>query len=48
MGFNVMNGKSVLSISLPIKVFDSKSFLEKIAMFMKMAPVYFEKAAEIP
>jgi len=47
MGFNVMHGKSILNISLPIKVFDSKSFLEKIAMFMKMAPYYFEKAAAI-
>ncbi|CDW89867.1 oxysterol binding family protein [Stylonychia lemnae] len=47
MGFNVMHGKSILQISLPIKVFDSKSFLEKIAMFMKMAPHYFEKAAAI-
>ena len=43
-----MHGKSILNISLPIKVFDSKSFLEKIAMFMKMAPSYFEKAAAIP
>jgi len=33
---------------LPIKVFDAKSFLEKIAMFMKMAPIYFEKASAIP
>lgn len=48
MGFNMLNGKSILSISLPIKIFDAKSFLEKIAMFMKMAPHYFEKAAEIP
>lgn len=48
MGFNIVNGKSILSISLPIKIFDAKSFLEKIAMFMKMAPHYFEKAAEIP
>jgi hypothetical protein len=48
MGFNVLHGKSVLNISLPIKVFDAKSFLEKCAMLFKLAPVYFEKAAEIP
>jgi hypothetical protein len=47
MGYNVLNGKSILNVSLPIKVFDSKSFLEKIAMFMKMAPVFFEKASEV-
>lgn len=47
MGFNFLHGKSILSISLPIKIFDSKSFLEKIAMFMKMAPFYFEKAAAV-
>lgn len=43
----MFNGKSILNVSLPIKVFDSKSFLEKIAMFMKMAPVFFEKAHEV-
>lgn len=48
MGSNVLSGKSILNVSLPVKVFDAKSFLEKIAMFMKMAPVYFEKAAAIP
>ena len=42
MGMNVLNGKSILSISLPIKIFDSKSFLEKIALFFKMAPVFIE------
>lgn len=48
MGMNVMSGRSILSVSLPIKIFDSKSFLEKIALFFKMAPVYLEKAADIP
>ncbi len=43
-----MHGNSILHVSLPIKVFDSKSFLEKIALFMKMAPMCFEKAAAIP
>jgi hypothetical protein len=33
---------------LPIKIFDAKSFLEKIATFNKFSPIFFEKAAEIP
>ena len=48
MGSNMLNGKSLLNVSLPIKVFDNKSFLEKMASFMKIAPVFCEKAASIP
>lgn len=48
LGSNIMQGKSLLHVSLPIKVFDAKSFLEKTALFMKTAPFYCEKAAEIP
>jgi hypothetical protein len=33
---------------LPIKIFDSKSLLEKVALFMKTAPFYLDKAADIP
>lgn len=36
-----------MDISLPIKIFDKQSFLEKIANFMKYAPLILEKAAEI-
>jgi hypothetical protein len=30
---------------LPIKVFDSRSFLEKVALFFKTAPIMCEYAA---
>lgn len=40
--------KPITQISLPIKVFDSKSFLEKCALFFKTAPVICERAASIP
>jgi len=43
-----MQGKSLLHVSLPIKVFDSKSFLEKCALFTKTAPFFLEKASLIP
>jgi hypothetical protein len=43
-----MQGKSLTQISLPIKVFDSKSLLEKVALFMKTAPFYLDMAADIP
>jgi hypothetical protein len=43
-----MQGKSLTQISLPIKIFDSKSLLEKVALFMKTAPFYLDMAAEIP
>lgn len=48
LGNNVKNGVSILSISLPIRLFQPKSFLELQAMLFKMAPVFLEKAAEIP
>jgi hypothetical protein len=43
-----MQGKSLVNVSLPIKVFDSKSFLQKCALFMKTAPFFLEKASLIP
>ncbi len=48
LGSNIMQGKSLLHVSLPIKVFEANSFLEKCALFMKTAPFFCEKAAEIP
>ncbi len=44
---NYMQGKSLTQISLPIKIFDSKSLLEKVALFMKTAPFFLDQAAEI-
>lgn len=44
---NLIAGKSIMDISLPIKIFDKQSFLEKISNFMKYAPIFLEKAANI-
>ena len=48
LGSNLIHGKSIIDISLPIKIFEEKSFIEKIAMLQVFAPIYLEKAAGIP
>lgn len=45
---NLVTGKSIINVSLPLKIFEKCSFLEKTANFMKLAPIFFEKAADIP
>ena len=47
MGSNLMKGKSVLSISLPIDVFEPRSNLERYAYSFCFAPIYLEKAAQL-
>lgn len=42
MGSNWLKSKPLTQISLPVKVFDSKSFLEKCALFFKTAPIFLE------
>ena len=48
VGQNWLLSRPLTQISLPIKIFDAKSFLEKCAMFFKTAPLYCELAASIP
>lgn len=42
LGSNLIQGKSVVNISLPVDIFDTKSFLERIANSYTYAP-YFLK-----
>lgn len=45
MGGNLLAGKSLLSISMPVDVFEYRSNLERMAYSFCFAPVYFEAAA---
>ena len=47
MGTNLIQGKSIMSISLPIELFETKSHLEKLAYNFTFAPYYLNKANEI-
>ncbi|CAD8073577.1 unnamed protein product [Paramecium sonneborni] len=46
MGSNLLSGKSLMSVSLPIQVFEARSFLERMARAQGHAPVFLEKAAQ--
>ncbi len=48
LGSNLLHGKSIIDITLPIKIFEKQSFLEKLGTFQVFAPIYLEKAAGIP
>ena len=42
IGGNLLTGKSVLNISMPIDIFDTRSNLERFAQAFIYAPVYLE------
>ena len=42
---NMMAGKSIMNMSLPVEIFYEKSFLEKCAEAFGFIPEYFHKAA---
>lgn len=46
IGVNLLSGKSIMNISLPIKIFESRSMLEKAAESFSLVPYYFLKALE--
>ncbi|CAD8206494.1 unnamed protein product [Paramecium octaurelia] len=46
MGSNLLSGKSLMSVSLPIQVFEARSFLERMARAQGHAPIFLEKAAQ--
>ncbi len=45
MGSNLLAGKSLTNISLPVEVFEVRSNLERLAYSFCLAPEYLEKAA---
>lgn len=46
MGMNLVSGKSIMSISLPVEIFSPHSFLERFAKSFGYAPAMFGKAGE--
>ncbi|CAD8184504.1 unnamed protein product [Paramecium pentaurelia] len=47
IGSNLLSGKSILNISLPVEVFESRSNLERFCYSFTFAPQILEKAAKI-
>ena len=45
MGSNLIQGKSILNISLPVDIFSTESNLERVARTFVYAPLILEKAA---
>jgi len=45
IGSNLISGKSILNITLPVIIFDKRSNLEKYAYMLSYAPIFLERAA---
>ena len=45
IGSNLVTGKSILSISLPVEIFETRSNLERFAYAFSYAPKYLEQGA---
>lgn len=48
MGRNLLSGKSILNMSLPIEIFGTDSNLERLAKGYIYAPKFLEAAAQMP
>lgn len=46
LGHNIIKGKNLTSISLPVKMFEPRSFLQKVTDTMVYFPEYASKAAK--
>lgn len=46
VGGNLISGKSVLNVSLPVDIFESRSLLERSATGFGMAPDYLQPIAD--
>jgi Oxysterol-binding protein len=47
IGKSLLSGKSVTTISLPVRIFEPRSFLERMTDIWCFAPIYLPKAASI-
>lgn len=47
MGRNLLEGKSIMNMSLPIAIFSKDTILQRAAKTISYAPVFLQKAAEI-
>jgi len=41
-----MEGRSVVSVSLPVRIFEKRSAIERILDIFSTGPIYLKKAAE--
>ena len=46
MGKNILTGKSLLNISLPVNIFSRSSNLEHLALGFSYAPLFLEQAVK--
>lgn len=46
-GSNLIHGRSIMNVSLPLEVFEPRSFLERLARSFGHAPVFLEKAGAL-
>lgn len=46
IGKNLLSGKSILNISLPVDIFSPESNLERLSFAMTYGPILLEKAAK--
>ena len=46
IGTNILSGKSIMNVSLPIHIFDSRSLLEAFAYSYRISKHFFRKAME--
>jgi hypothetical protein len=42
---NIMSGKSIMNMSLPVEICENKSILERVAVGLGFAPKFFTQAA---
>ena len=47
IGSNLLTGKSLLSVSLPVEIFETRSNLERFAYSFSFAPRYLEEGAKM-
>lgn len=46
IGSNLLRGKSIMNISMPVEIFETKSFLQRISRGFGYAPQFMSKAAQ--
>ena len=47
MGSNLLKGKSIMTVSIPVTVFESRTLLERVADNFLYAPIFLDQAAQV-
>lgn len=48
IGSNILSGKSIMNISMPVTLFEGRSFLQRMARGFGHAPLFLDLAASNP